>query len=134
VKTKPFQSRVFAALLAGGVLFSAGAALAHHSYAAFDRARTVQLTGTVKAWEWTNPHVWLTVTVAGKSGPETWAFEGMAPATLRAKGWSRTMMKPGDKILVVSNPRRDGTKGGALVGVTLPSGQAFGGENPAAGL
>ena len=38
---------------------AAGGALAHHSYAMFDAARTVTVTGTVAKLEWTNPHVFI---------------------------------------------------------------------------
>ena len=34
-------------------------AQAHHSYSMFDRAKTVTLTGTVKQYQWTNPHSWI---------------------------------------------------------------------------
>jgi hypothetical protein len=131
VKKLPVRNLV-GPLVAAGLLLSAGAAAAHHSYAAFDRSKKLEMAGTVKAWDWTNPHVWLTITVPQKKGEaQSWAFEGMAPGTLRAKGWSRTMMKPGDKVTVVAAPRRDGTAGGALISVTLAGGQTFGGETPA---
>jgi hypothetical protein len=122
------------AFLAGAVLLLAGGeAQAHHSYAAFDRAKTVEVAGTVKSWEWTNPHVWLTVSVPQKKGPPVdWAFEGLAPGTLRGKGWLRTSIKAGDKVTVVMNPRRDGTPGGALANVILANGTRLGSENPAA--
>ncbi len=130
----PRAKTVIAALLAGAALMSSGgAALAHHSYAAFDRNKTVEMTGTVKSWEWTNPHVWLTLSVPQKKGaPVDWAFEGLAPGTLRGKGWTRTLIKEGDKVTVVMNPRRDGTPGGALANVILSNGAKLGAENPAA--
>jgi hypothetical protein len=36
-------------------------ALAHHSFAMYDTAQVVTLKGTIKVFQWTNPHVlvWL---------------------------------------------------------------------------
>jgi hypothetical protein len=116
--------------IAGLSLVQAAPASAHHSYASFDRSRTITVSGTVKSWEWTNPHTWLTVVVPDgkkKGAVQSWAFEGMAPGTLRAKGWSRVMLKPGDKVSLTMNPRRDGTSGGTLVSLTLPDGKVLGG-------
>jgi uncharacterized protein DUF6152 len=42
---------------------SALPALAHHSFAMFDSDKTLTMTGTVKEFEWTNPHSWLRVMV-----------------------------------------------------------------------
>jgi hypothetical protein len=38
-------------------------AVAHHSFAMFDAQKTVTLQGTVKEFEWVNPHSWLRVMV-----------------------------------------------------------------------
>jgi hypothetical protein len=52
-------------------------AIAHHSFAMFDDTKTVTLQGTVKEFEWVNPHSWLRVTVSDeKTGkPAVWALE-----------------------------------------------------------
>jgi hypothetical protein len=133
--------RFIVALTGAAILAaSAGAASAHHSYAAFDRSKTITMNGTVKAWEWTNPHTWLTISVPDpkkKGAVQDWAFEGLAPGTLRPRGWTRLMVKPGDKVAITMNPRRDGTNGGTIISVTLPDGKVFGGPAapgaPAAG-
>jgi hypothetical protein len=123
--------RFFVALAGAAILTTtvAGSASAHHSYAAFDRSKKVTMTGTVKSWEWTNPHTWLTISVPDpkkKGAMQDWAFEGLAPGTLRPRGWSRLMVKPGDKVAITMNPRRDGTNGGTLVSLTLPDGKVYG--------
>ena len=123
-----FKLLPVSALIAAAGLALAAPASAHHSYAAFDRSKTVTVAGTVKAWEWTNPHTWLTVVVPDpkkKGAVLSVALEGSAPATLRAKGWSRLMLKPGDKVSLTMNPRRDGTVGGTLVSLTLPDGKVL---------
>ena len=38
-------------------------AAAHHSFAMFDALKIVQLEGTVKEFQWTNPHAWIVLNV-----------------------------------------------------------------------
>jgi len=38
-------------------------AFAHHSFAMFDQEKTITLKGTVKEFEWNNPHVWMRIMV-----------------------------------------------------------------------
>ena len=34
-------------------------AVAHHSYSAFDMANQKTVSGTIKKFDWTNPHTWV---------------------------------------------------------------------------
>ena len=52
-------------LAAVAALAASGAALAHHSTAMFDFQKTIEVTGTVKDFQWTNPHTWTNVTLEG---------------------------------------------------------------------
>jgi hypothetical protein len=108
-------------------LILANNATAHHSFAMFDQTKTLTLNGTVKSWQWTNPHTWLVVTVKDDKGEvQEWNIEGQSPSVLRGEqGYSRDIMKPGDKVIVRIHPRGDGTLGGSLMGVTDPSGKAL---------
>jgi hypothetical protein len=102
-------------------LIAAGAtvATAHHSTAVFDTGTQKTIVGTVNVVEWTNPHIWIKVDVANdKGGVETWAFEGMSPNYLNRRGWSKSTLKPGDKVTIIMNPMRDGTKAGMFVSAT----------------
>jgi hypothetical protein len=97
---------------------------AHHSFAPFDMAKERTVTGTVKSIEWTNPHTWVWLDVPNDQGAvETWGFEGMSPNYLARRGWTRTTLKPGDKISVVFRPLRDGSKGGMFVSTKLSDGR-----------
>jgi hypothetical protein len=51
--------------MAGFALAALAAApvFAHHSFAMFDAQKTVTLEGTIKAFEWTNPHGWVQLVV-----------------------------------------------------------------------
>ena len=115
-------------------LYLAAPVAAHHSMAGFDRNNTVTLTGTVKTFSWQNPHCYIEVEVPGKDGAvKTWNVEMTAPGYLvRAGGWTKTSMKPGDKVTVVANPLLSGEPGGLFVSVTLPNGQTLTQRGPVA--
>ena len=109
-------------------MVAASSAQAHHSFAMFDRTKRVTLVGTVKAFQWTNPHSWVQLNVPGaQSEVEEWSIEALSPNVLGRQGWKRNTLNPGDKVSVVINPLRDGSKGGNLIAVTLPSGETLGG-------
>ncbi|MGC1459176.1 MAG: DUF6152 family protein [Steroidobacteraceae bacterium] len=101
---------------------------AHHSFAAFDGTRKTTVAGVVKEFQWTNPHCWLFLTVQGANGAvEEWQLEALSPNVLGRQGWKRNTVKPGEKVTVVFNPMRDGSKGGALISLTDENGNTIGG-------
>lgn len=104
----------------------AAPAAAHHSFALFDHQKQVTLTGTVKDYQWTNPHVWIQLSVPNTSGgADEWSIETASVSALSRRGWDRHTVKPGDKVTLTMNPLRDGGKGGSLVEIRLPSGQVL---------
>jgi hypothetical protein len=101
-------------------------AAAHHSFALFDAQKNMALEGQVKDFQWTNPHTWIQLIVVDASGKEVeWSIEGSSAATMARQGWSRTALKPGDHVVVVIHPLKDGTRGGSLVSATV-NGQTIG--------
>ena len=52
------------------LLACSGTVWAHHSVAMFDLTKEVTVDGTVKEWQWTNPHAWLQVLVTDSTGTE----------------------------------------------------------------
>jgi hypothetical protein len=101
--------------------------LAHHSFAMFDTTRTVELAGTVRAFEWTNPHIWIQLQVADSNGSiQEWSIEGPSPNRLGREGWKSGTLKAGDRITVTTNPLRSGQPGGALVRVKFADGRVMG--------
>lgn len=112
--------KLFSTLLAG--LLLAAPVVAHHSTAMFDFTKTVEITGTIKSFQWTNPHTWTVVTVVGGTGAGEYGLEGMSPNYLSRNGWSRRSLKEGDKVTVGLHPMKDGRKGGFMVNVKLPDG------------
>jgi hypothetical protein len=101
---------------------TAAPAFAHHSFAMYDQARLVTLQGTVKDFEWTNPHSVIFVITGGMGGkPEDlWAVElPTGPGNLSRLGWSKHSLQTGDKVAIDINPLRDGRHGGSLKKVTV---------------
>nr|WP_225917625.1 MULTISPECIES: DUF6152 family protein [Pseudomonas] len=106
---------------------AAPAALAHHSYSAFDMSKLVAIAGTVSEVQFRNPHVWLFVDVLAGDKTETWAIEAGGPNILMRQGWMANTLKPGDKVDLQLAPMRDETKtGGALQALRLPNGKTIG--------
>jgi hypothetical protein len=113
-------------MLALAVFFCADTALAHHSYAMFDVKKTLSLTGTVKDWQWTNPHTWLVLVAPGPEGEGTeWNIESSSPAIWRHYGGNRDMVKSGDRVTVVMHPLRSGAIGGELQAITTADGKTY---------
>jgi hypothetical protein len=117
----------FRIALAGAALLAWGAAAqAHHSFAMFDMSKTVTFKGTIKELQWTNPHVWVELTVQEKDGPVTYSFEGAAIAVLKRVGWTKDSVKAGDLVTVVGHPYKNGRPGGSIDHLILADGRKLG--------
>ena len=109
---------------------SALPAFAHHSFAMFDAEKKMTLDGTVKEFQWTNPHSWILMTVSNAQGQaEQWAIEMGGPSGLARQGWVPKTLTPGMKVKTVIHPLRDGTAGGQFMAITLPDGAEMGNPN-----
>jgi hypothetical protein len=110
------------------VLLAAGPqAFAHHSFAMFDSSKETSVQGTVKEFQWTNPHSFIELTSSNDAGgTDLWSIELNSPNNLKRQGWKSTSIKPGDKVTLVFNRLRDGGKGGLFIKVTLPDGTVLG--------
>ena len=101
--------------------------VAHHSFAMFDTAKRLTMSGTVTAFEWTNPHVYIELDVPDDKGAiKHWSVELGSPSILMQAGWKFTDVKVGDKITVVLNPLRSGEPGGLLAQATVRDGRVLG--------
>lgn len=123
------HTRIVRLLIVGGLGLSAQTALAHHSAAMFDHDKVKELTGTIKEFQWKNPHVWIQVDVQNAGVKEEWSIEGGGPNSLSRNGWRPTTFKPGDAVVVRINPMRDGSLGGSFIGAKLPDGKSIGNWN-----
>jgi hypothetical protein len=113
-----------------------GTCAAHHSAAMFDADKCLSIKGSVRNFEWQNPHSWLWIIVTnGKAGEDIWGFEFPSPSQLVSLDprWSRTVVAKGDKVVVSYSPLKDGRHGGLLNAVTLPDGKTLHGAPNAVG-
>jgi Family of unknown function (DUF6152) len=102
-------------------------AQAHHSFSMFDKDKTITLSGTVKEYEWSNPHCWLHITVADPATGKNvaWAFEMGSITQIAAQGFKVDTVKVGDKVTVTGHPLKDGSHGGQFETVKLPDGRTL---------
>jgi hypothetical protein len=100
---------------------------AHHSFAMFDHDKTITVSGTLKEFEFTNPHCWLHIDVADPATGRTveWAFEMGSVGQVAAQGWKADTVKPGDKITIEAHPMKDGSRGGQYQSAKLPDGRSL---------
>ena len=117
-----------AALLVAGAVSVAAPLVAHHSGNMFDNTKTLEITGTVKEFQWTNPHIWIQVERQNPAGgaKEEWSVEGGSPNSLSRNGWRKTTFTPGAQVTIRINPMRDGTHAGNFVGAKFADGKTLG--------
>jgi hypothetical protein len=122
MKTKLLRMGLAAVALT--ILFGAVPVMAHHSFDMFDMSKSLTLSGTIKDFQWTNPHTWTFIDVPNdKGGVDTWGIEGMSPNFLGRRGWTKHTLNPGDKVTVTIAPLKDGQKGGTFLRATLSDGR-----------
>lgn len=119
------------AALAGASVLATGALvtgpLAHHSFAMFDRTRTATVNGTVREFQWTNPHAYIQLTSRDSAGREVeYSLEMGAPMYLYARGWRPRTLRPGSQVSIQYNPLRNGAPGGVVLEVMDAEGNPVG--------
>ncbi len=121
-------------IAATGALLAAAPAWAHHSHAMFDTSKTTTITGTVKAFAFANPHLYLTVMAPDDSGKIIqYAVEMSTTGNMANQGVGPETFKPGDKVTVHVSPLKSGRPGGSYTGAIDASGGKHGdmAERPA---
>jgi hypothetical protein len=125
------MSRWWAGALGSAALLT-GPAVAHHSAVMFDDAKEITVSGTVKEFQYTNPHSWLLVDVKNDDGTvTTWGFEAEGPSTLTRAGIRKSDFAPGTAITITGNPMRDGRPAALWVKAKRGDGKEF---DPRAGF
>jgi hypothetical protein len=106
-------SKILPALVSLFTLGFVEVAIAHHSFAMFDRTREEVLDGTVVRWAFNSPHVALYIETEDGT---LYSLEGAAPPALitRPPGMNGFTLHPGNHVRVVYCPLHDGRPGGAL--------------------
>ncbi len=85
--------------------------MAHHANSAYDRERTISVTGVVTRWQFINPHAGIFLNVTDEQGNVTeWSGEFQSIQDLyRTYSWNKDTFKAGDTITIHGNPdRREG--------------------------
>ena len=102
--------RLMALLATCGWLLTTGSLSAHHSTAMYDNQNPVTITGTVKKFEWTNPHAFVYLEVKDeKTGKVVeWEVEMMSLNHLRGYGWTSKTVKQGDSLSATGAPAKSG--------------------------
>jgi hypothetical protein len=95
----------------GGFLWLlAATAEAHHSTAPYDLIHGTIIGGVVARFDWANPHVEISLDVAGEDGElEHWMVELESPRILGRLGWTKETIRPGDRISITGGRAKDGS-------------------------
>ena len=102
----------------------AAAASAHHSTAEFDYTQQVTIQGKVKEVQWTNPHSFIQLLVAGEAGKYVeWSVEIGSPSLNINLGWRKNSVVAGDEVTMLLSPARNGKPYGTLRVLTFADGR-----------
>ena len=116
------QSLALLALVGFSGVLGATPAAAHHSFAMFDMTKSLRLEGTVKRFDWSNPHSWIFLEVVGaEATAEAWTIELPGAGVLAREGWNKDYLKVGERVVLHVNPLKNGRKGGSLESFVPPS-------------
>jgi hypothetical protein len=109
-------------------------AVAHHSDAMFAGDKELVLNGTVKQFQYTNPHSWIQIVVPGTAGAAVeWSIETGAPIVLLRAGIKPTALQPGEKVSLRVHPMKDGSAGGSLIEAKKEDGTTLSLKGPGGG-
>jgi len=115
------------ALAIAFVLVSVQPVAAHHSGAGFNSGTVVELKGTIKEFQFKNPHTWIQVVVPDANGKLTeWSLEWGSPNSLGRQGYRPSSFPPGAKVTVRLNPMRNGSPAGGFIAAKFEDGKVIG--------
>lgn len=113
------------------LLAADGAALAHHSTIGQMREELTEIHGTVKEFQFKNPHSWIQVLVTDDSGNTTeWSVEWLIPNILMRQGYNPSTFKPGDEVTIRLNQHVSGSPMGEFAGALKADGKIIGAWAP----
>lgn len=117
------------------LMLTVNIAIAHHSGAMFERTKVVTLVGTIKEYQFLNPHVWIEIMVPDEDGKlQQWSIEGEGRAAMVRLGLGRKVIQPGDKVTIRTHQLRDGRRAGSFIDILLPDGKLIKAHQPQARL
>jgi len=121
------NTRAFRSAALFGCLLAAAAVQAHHSTASvYDPSQEQELTGTLAAIKFVNPHGTLTLTVTNDDGSTTdWVFTTGSATALASRGITKVgpnALKVGEELTVTFQPARNGAPLGGFLSATRADG------------
>ena len=108
--------------LFAAILMVCSPVLAHHgSGVSYVLDKNVTAEGTVTEFRWQNPHVYIMYDVKDAQGNVVnWGAETHSPIVCENEdGWTKSTLKPGDKITISVYPSKIGTSRGLLAKIVL---------------
>ena len=123
------MSRIFAtcAILFVSIFVLGVPLFAHHGTGvAYEVDKLITLKGTVTEWIWSNPHCGILLDVTDEQGNVVhWGAELGNPHMLSSAGFSKDLLKPGDKVTIVGHPSRSGAPRVEFRNITLSDGRTL---------
>jgi hypothetical protein len=96
-------------VLAASLFPASSPAFAHHSTAEYDMTVLTTVKGTVKQFEWSNPHAYIHMEAKNDKGNVVeWTAELASLGMLARVNWKRDTVKPGDEITIYGNRSKSG--------------------------
>ena len=122
------RSVIVGCIVVCGLLVGAPALVAHHAGTMFNEEQTKELTGTIKEFQFTNPHSWIQVMVETTPGapPQEWSIEWGSPNQLSRQGIRPSTFSFGTKVTVRVHPMRDGSPAGSFIAAKFDGGKTVG--------
>jgi len=132
MKTNLSYRPIAIALATLTLLSTGGVALAHHSFAPYERELQIRIDGTVTQYQWANPHVYIELDAEGEDGEVShWVIECANPGILNRVGWKWNLIDAGDEISVIVAPLRNGDAGALLKSIRMADGTTYSNGGPA---
>jgi hypothetical protein len=117
----------FGALLTAGLFVCMPPVFAHHSGAGFSSDKVIEITGTIKEFQFTNPHSWIQIVVEDAKGEKVeWSLEWGSPNMLGRQGIRPSTFPPGARATMRLRPMLNGAAAGAFVGAKFADGKTVG--------
>ena len=114
-------------LVVVGALMLVQPVIAHHSGAGFNAGEVKEVTGTIKEFQFKNPHVWIQVLVRNAEGrEEEWSVEWGSPNVLARQGVRPATFPPGATVTMRVNPMPNGAPAGGFIGAKFADGTSIG--------
>jgi len=120
-----FKVTLAAVAIAAGTV-AVEPAFAHHSSAGFGTEARV-ITGTIKEFQFRNPHSWIQVNVTDANGKVTeWSIEWGSPNQLGREGIRPSTFPAGAKVTMKVRPDVTGVPLAMFVGAKMSDGKIVG--------